>query len=634
MARLRKRAVVQAVAAKDAAAARRLSEPPATQGRGRLAWLAMLGCMLAAAPALVVEIQRPDVTNPHEAQALATAMDTWRHQAQLQDGAGTGLLPGVSFEMWVPHRNGEPRLDVPPGASALYTLAASTLGTPSTSSSDAAMSADALIWRARLTAATCGMVAVGAVFWAGYSLGGLASATIAALFCAAMPLFVFHGRMATEAMPHLMWSTLAVAAALWAMRPLRPAASFGRQAGGWLICGLAMGAALITGGSIAAPLLLLPLVVMILMCPHRLSHLMGLVAAVVVATLMALPWLAYVYDHNAQVWQMWMGELRPTMLIDPQLLGTSLGWRGVLVLLAVMPWTGWLIAGLMQPFSTSSAGSRAKLFLGWAWFLTVTMLMVVAPDTTRLGWMLVIVPAASVMMGQLFGQFVELSAEGRHARLWRGMRWAYLAGAAGVAVLVPTAFGLQSTLIERGWLTARFSAAMGWPYWVGLSIVLLAGVVLIFRWAGKHYPGMSAAAAAVWMIVLMTMLAIPLARGPLADSLMRQDAKILNALADDLPVYWLTDIDGRNCEPDPALLLHVQRRLPPISMRQIEQAMREHPRLYVLAPQSNMGLQQTALGGELIGHMLAIHRGVWRYTASSTTDLDLTRPPQPHESPH
>lgn len=597
-------------------AAARGPEPPASPRRGRLAWLALMACVLVAAPALVTDIHRPQVTDPHEARALATAMDTQRHQALLRPDAA---WPALSFEQWVPHRNGEARLDVPPGGPMLYTT---VLG----SATQDAAAPQALLWRARLIAAACALVTVAAVFWTGYSLGGLASGAIAALFCAATPVLVYHGRVATEAMPHLMWSTLAVASALWAIRPLRPAASFVRQAGGWLVCGLAMGLALLTGGSIAAPLLIVPLAMIVLICPHRFSHLMGLVAAAVVAALMTLPWLAFVYDNDPRVWQLWATEMTPTMLLDPHLLGTSVGWRGVLVLLVVLPWSGWLIAALAQPFSTSSSGSRARLFLGWTWFVTVTALMIIAPDTSRLGRMLVVVPAASVMMGQLFGQLVERSAEGRHARLWRALRWVYLSGAAAAAVLVPAAFALQTTLIEQGWLAARFSAPMGLAYWLGLAAVLIAGVVLAFRWASQHYPGLSATAATLWMIVLMTTLAVPLARGPLADSHIPDEARALMQVVGDKPLYWLADLSG-NGEPDPALLLHLPRRVASITMRDIDDALHDHPRLYVLTPIEQGGATPVpGAAAQKVVRLPTLGRVVWEYTAAAEPG-DQTRFP-------
>jgi 4-amino-4-deoxy-L-arabinose transferase-like glycosyltransferase len=576
----------------------------------RVAWLALLACVLAAAPALLVDLPTPHVIDPHEARMLATVLDTGANQAPLRDDstAAGGWLSWVSFEMWVPHRNGEARLDLPPGATMLYTL---TLP-----HDPATVLPESLAWRSRLVAAGCALVTVAGVFWAGYSMGGLASGAIAALFFAATPMLVYHGRLASEAMPHLMWATLATATAVWAIRPMRPMPSFGRQALGWLICGLAMGMALLTGGSIAAPLLVLPLAVIVLLCPHRFSHLMGLLAAMVVATLMTLPWLAFTYDRDPAVWQVWVAELTPTPLLDPHLLGTSVGWRGVLVLLALLPWSGWLIASIVQPFSTSSAGSRTRLFLGWSWFVVMSLLMIVAPDTSRLGRMLVIVPAACVMMGQLFGHLVEMSAEGRHARMWRGMRWLYLAGAATAAALIPAVFAMQAMLIEQGWLTTRFAASMSMAYWLGLTAVLIAGVVLVFRWASLHYPGLSAAAAALWMIVLMTTLAIPLARGPLGQSLVAAEATMLTQIAGDRPIYWMATLDGGNVEPDPALLLHVQRRIAPISIRNVDEALHDHPRVYVLSPMEYGGAMPVrGAQAELVARMPSVGRMVWQYTA-------------------
>src|SRR5690606_28388509 len=87
----------------------------------------------------------------------------------------------------------------------------------------------------------------------------------------------------------------------------------------------------------------------------------------------------------------------------------------------------------------------------------------------------------------------------------------------------------------------------------------------------------------------MSTLALPLARGPLGQTLASQEAAKLTALVGDRPLYWLADLGAQRSEPNPSLLLHMQRRIPTITMREIDEALAEHPRLFILAPAAGPG---------------------------------------------
>lgn len=590
---------------------------PTPPVRARLAWLMLGACLLAALPPLIADLTHPDVIHSEEARVLATLADTLERQYALRE-AGTGP---ISFDLWAPHRNGIARYDMPPAGMMLYSLV-------HWGQRPGEISTQTLITRSRFVSVVCAVLTVAAVFWLGYSLGGLTSAAIAALCCAATPAFVQDGRLAMLAMPHLLWSTLTVAAAMWAMRPLRPAASVTRQAFGWLLAGLAMGLAVLTGGSVSVPLVVLPLMLMVVICPNRVSHLMGLIAACVLASLMVLPWMAHVYDQKADAWNQWRHEMTPWLAMQPRVLGPMLGWRLAMLAVAVLPWTVWAVAGLMQPFSTSSAGSRARLFLSWSWCVGVTGLLLLAPDISRLGGALLLVPATSVLVGQVFGQFVERSAEGRHTRLWRGLRWIYLAATTAGSIAIPALFALQPTLIDQGWLATGFSAPLSWTYWFGLAVVLLGLAVLAVRWSMQHYPGRSAAAWAVWMIVLMATLAIPLSRGPLAESLVEADASVLGQMVGSQPLFWLNDLGDARADPDAALLLHVRRQIKPITMRELDDVVHDLQQVFVLGP-LDQGAAAPVVGAQAVRvtKLPAARRSLWRYTALKLDSDGAATPP-------
>ena len=99
------------------------------------------------------------------------------------------------------------------------------------------------------------------------------------LVFAANPVFIYYARTATPAMIQAGWGMLAIATSLWAIRPLRPMPSTERQFIGWIICGIALGAATLTAGPITLATIVAPIFLLILLCPDRVSHLIGLLAS-------------------------------------------------------------------------------------------------------------------------------------------------------------------------------------------------------------------------------------------------------------------------------------------------------------------------------------------------------------------
>ncbi len=308
---------------------------------------------------------------------------------------------------------------------------------------------------------------------------------------------------------------LSVAAAIWAIRPLKMPGGLVRQASGWLMCGLFLGMAVLTGGAADLPFILVPILLIFALYPHRLSHFMGLVAAVIIAGLLTTPWALYVHEQNAAVWQSWAHTLVPDYFHDIKALGEVVSERFVLLVLATLPWTGWLIAGLLQPFSTSSHGSRLRMFLGWVWFVPVGLLMLGAPGYGTLREMMLVLPAAALLSGQVLRQYSDLSDEGRHARIWRLLRWpnAFVLMFASVAIALVGRF--QPGIIRAGWLPEPVLATMSVWYWVGLGVVLLLIVILSMRYAERHHPGRTVVCWAAWTIVAWCALVVPVTRGPM-----------------------------------------------------------------------------------------------------------------------
>src|SRR6185503_14978472 len=99
-----------------------------------------------------------------------------------------------------------------------------------------------MILRARLVAASLALVMIASTFWIGCVLRDRQLGLIAAAVLGTMVLFQVQGRMASYDIHVCAWSTLAVAAALWAMLPFSSEkAPWLRFAFGWLLASLALG---------------------------------------------------------------------------------------------------------------------------------------------------------------------------------------------------------------------------------------------------------------------------------------------------------------------------------------------------------------------------------------------------------
>jgi len=507
------------MATAESTAGRGRAAPPTPPRRDRgLIWLVLVAALAAASLPMLIDLDGTPVLHARERRAVAVSVDTWRAATD----PTTPPLPtnATGFEdtddyraarALVPTLDGRLRFDAPPGLPWMHRLAFSTLGP--------APSDESLLLAARLVSVAMGLLAVACVLWAGYSIGGLSPACLSAVALLGMPAFLVTCRLATPDAPHAGLSLLSLAAALWAIRPHRGTPSRVRQGLGWLVCGLALGGATLVAGPVALPLVIVPLVVTIALCPHRAAHLIGLFAAMSLAMLITAPWAVYVHSQDPAVWLAWRAELFPDR--GPGDPGAFSRWGdrmgGLLVLAA--PMTLWLIASVMQPFSTSSEGVRPRMFIGWAWFVAVGVLMLSLPRLGDLHPVILVLPAAAVVVGQMFRRYVDLSGQGRHVRLWRWLRWPYLVGYIALGLLLPLAAALQGTLVADGWLDRPIVAEMGGWYWALGAAVLCGLAVITARHAWGHYPGRSLAGWAGCTLAALVLFAVPLVRGPLVRDL-------------------------------------------------------------------------------------------------------------------
>lgn len=573
---------------------------PPRRGDRIMDWLIMLLCVVLAAPPLFVDLRHPDAAIGDESRAVATSLETFGRLASLGQDVLSQLQPYLNEQL-------QPKQ--PPGITWAHL---SILGLSPWPVSEAQI--DQLVLLLRLGSVTMGLLTIAAVYWAGHSIGGRPTAAFAALVCAANPLFLWHARLATADIHFTGWALLAIAAALWAVRPLRPQPSFGRQFIGWVVAGLAMGLAILTHGLWAFPKVVLPLLLIIILCPDRMDHLLGLLAALLIGVLMALPWALYAHQADPQVWREMAEELLPRTWAWIAHPNGELRWRGCLIFTGFLPWTLWLLAALLLPFTASSTGARLRLLIGWLWFICAGTLFVVAtPTAARPADLLPVLPAAAIVLGQQFSQYTSLAAEGRYPRLWRVLRWPHFVAFAAASVVLPAMLYLQPSFPTLDHFQPPYSEERGWWYWVGLALALVGLVMLSTRWALNHYPGKALASWAIWTLVLLGTLAIPVSRGPFMRNPIGKELGVALLKEDDRPVYWLTPGQPDDEPVHPSLLLFIRRPIPMIGQDRIDQLLDEHGQLYLFRPESKLADQPT---GQRVTAVPTIGRHLWLYSSS------------------
>lgn len=476
-----------------------------------LAWLVLLGLIVLASVPLLIDLSQPGTWSEREALATAISMETHQRKTPLTDGQ-------TSLDAWTPVYQGVSRWDLPPGGVWVHQVM--YLGSNTNTSPNDEDQRQALLLRARIGSVLMALLFVAAVYWAGHSIGGVTTGTLSAVAAMTMPLTIGFGRHATADSATLAWSTLSIAGALWAMRPLRASPALTRQAIGWLVCGLALGLAALTAGPRAIPATMLCTIALAMLCPRRIGHIMGLFASIAVGALVIAPWAMHVHDHDPNVWQIWINELSPD-LIQNSLIETlqRAGWRLSLAATACGLWLVWLIPAVSQPFSTSTGKARRKMMLGWSWLIAAATLIAFAPGETRLATSLLAVAPVSVALGLVIQQFHDLSSEGRHARLWLVCRWI----ACGLMLVLAIGLPLLGYLLNNRpdlvtilpELRQPLLATMHWSYYVGAAIALLLATGLAIRFALGHHPGRTAACLAAWLLIAYSLAVIPIARGPL-----------------------------------------------------------------------------------------------------------------------
>jgi len=513
-------------------AARPPTRPPLRIAR-RLGGLVVVVLLLVAAIPLTGGLRGVDTLSSRELTEVLTAEATLRRQAALADD-------GLTLGRLVPVLNQRAVVDRPPGLAWLQMLAILPLDTADGNGAGAAM-----LFRTRLVSVVCTLTALGAVFWAGTQLGGLGTATLAGLVFLANPLWLVYGRSATAEAPAVAAALLAAAAALWAMRPLRPAAKLPRQLSGYTLCGLLLGASALVGGPAVAAAVVLPLSVMSLFCPRRAGHLLGLTAAATLALLLTVPWVLYGYQTAspppAGGLRGLIGATWPSAAGSPARALQIVSHRGFALLVSGGVWSLVIAAAALAPWVIAGEHARRRATMTWVWGALATVLALVGPawlNADGRGWavgVLLATAALSLVAAQLLAYAANRAQEGETARAWRLIRW-------------PTALGVTaaSAALAWWWITRRADADLRFPLLGGG--LLLAAAVLGLRSARDASPGPAVLAWALWTVTATTLI-----------NLQPESREWSGRVLRDGPALSGTRLDERLRDPGPPATLPPRR---------------------------------------------------------------------------
>jgi hypothetical protein len=512
----------------------RVTMPPESTHKLRMWGLLILALGVCCGP-LLVELDRPAVGGPLEHVAMLSSRETWR---SIHDDVENAWL--------IPTWNGRQRVNKPPLVVWFNLLAWSDLE-PVPPGDAAALSAqtDTMILRARLVGFAMALIALAGTYWAAYSIGGVRAAAMATLATGTMLLFIRQGRTANYDTYLMGWVTLSIAAGLWAIRPLKPINWVGRRVTGWAIAGIALGAAVMTKGPIAMLYVAVPLALTCMVAPRRrLGNALGLLFTLLLAGVLSAPWYLYVMQHVPQA-----GDKFATEYAASRASGQPFYYY-ITIFILVFPWSVYLLGAMFQPFIRARGEHRRRILLGWLWFVSLLVLLSIHP-TKQFRYLVPLLPAVGVMVGQLWAYHAALAAEGLKdpgVNLLRIPHWIMIiVGAIGLPAFLifqPQFADLANQwFAEDGKIILRPDELPGIPWWVALSLgicLLTAGVLgAIAHWRWK--PVSAFVATVTWIVLMMSVVQFSYARSFHGVFDYRDDAEQLAAAAGGLPVYYFYD---------------------------------------------------------------------------------------------
>jgi 4-amino-4-deoxy-L-arabinose transferase-like glycosyltransferase len=577
--------------------------PTLGQPQTATAWLMLLAVLVVCAVPMLVTVGHADSKRTMENIAVLSAQETWLRQHGWQD------IPADPDAWLMPTRNGNPRIVKPPMVIWMDMLAWTGL-TPETST------ADQLIYRARVVSVAMGLLTVAGVFWIGCVLRNHKLAVLSALTAGTCLFLLKQARIASYDMHMTGWATLAVASAIWAMRPFRPAPGMGRVIFGWCLAGVALAASYMSKGPLALLVGAAPVLCTIVVVKDRWRrHTLGLVGMLLVAALLTAPWYLYLISVVRNAEGALLHEYRAERM-EFQLPFYYLGLFGL-----ITPWTVWLFGGLLQPFMRSSGEDRRQLLLPWAWFVLIFVAFSI-PGAKQQRYILPIMPAAALLIGQLWCYHITLAKRGEvdpGVNLLRVPHWATLIT---VSVLAWPFFVTQEWMVGQGWYKTIPLGDVSMVLAASAGVVLTILALLGARWHFQWRPMRAALATALWSAVFMTLGLYARSTGPLGVHPVRASAQRIAAIIDGGVVGGLIH-RKHPLAPNEEFLLYSRRIIPPVRPKQAARFGQEAERVYMIAPLARDTTRALKRAGyaqiDEFLHDYDEELGLWKYVGDNDT---------------
>lgn len=562
---------------------RRVEMPPGRRDKLRTWGLGLVLVLMCLSPYLI-ELGVAQPGRSMEKIALASSQETWmriaggRHHLygwpETVETTGQGRTAPDRNAWLVPSWNGRPRVNKPPMLVWLNVLAWTGLD-------PATVSTQTLMHRARLVGVLLIGLALASTFWAGYSIGRLRTAALAVLVTGSFLFMIKQGRIASYDTHLLGWVTLSVAAGLWAIRPLKPDNWISRRVGGWVICGVALGAAILAKGPLALLYMGWPLAATIAVIPRRrLGNIMGLLFAVMLGLLVAAPWYMYIIEQMPGSWQTMLTEYKAERANSEPF------WFYLVVFALVLPWTVWLIGALAQPWLRARGEYRRQLLVAWLWFVGLVVIFSF-PDAKKERYILPALPAAGLLIAQLWAWHGDLADHRQKDPGINLLRLPHWLGIAFASLVIAPFWAFQDSITQ--WLAERIGKPLDPPefghldWWVlaPWGVVLAVLCVMGIRWHWRWKPVHAAVVTALWALILMTVAYASYVHSPHGVNPVCEDGRMVRSKIGHYEFRFLYDRSqdhqpkhrrgAGNFEPNEEFLFYVRRVIEPIQPSHLDE---------------------------------------------------------------
>ncbi|MBB6428741.1 ArnT family glycosyltransferase [Algisphaera agarilytica] len=518
----------------------------------------LLIILVASLPALLMSIGQRDVTRVMENVSIGSSQETW-HKV-----VGVRGEPGDASALILPEWNGKPRIAKPPMLVWVNMGAAELTGhDPETTS------ADRFILICRLVAVAFGLLAIASTYGIGLLVGDRKLAVFAAAIFATMWCIVRASRTASYDGHLLGYATFALCASLWALAPFRDdPAKLGRQLLGFAAAALATAAAMLTKGPLALVIVLLPLLAMAAVMGKRWKTAALGMVAIAAVSVAAFAWWYFAVEQLVP-------ELRASLAREyaAQRDEAQPVWYYVLVLVMVVPWSPWLVAGLLHPFVNTGGRDRRVRLVPYAWFAALLLFFSI-PMAKQQRYILPLIPAAALLCATVIRDQLHMAKAGKpDPGAWILQR--PIGGVAVVgAVAFPALLALQPWLMDKGWIDDLNLATLSAPIAIVLGLLLLALAIPAEHYLRTHRLLRGVLFLAAWMSIITAVAGHAYAVRSGADDPTRDNAKQLLNLAAGRPlVYVRPEVATQPViDDEEPLLIHLQRAIPTYDAEAFAQA--------------------------------------------------------------